>query len=128
MKKLLAMLAPLAVAAGVCGMLKADDAPPTPTGSDAWTASNQYTWGIEHTAAIAKDPDAVAVQAVIEANDLLKSKDPQVAIDFFTKALYDSKNRPAQREIRLVLCHLYKSQGQNDKALDQLQQLIEPQE
>ena len=43
------------------------------------------------------------VQAVIEANELLKSRDPQVALDFFNKALYDTKSRPVQREIRIVL-------------------------
>ena len=77
---------------------------------------------------MAKDPETSGVRAVIEAKDLLKSKEPQVAIDFFTKALYDTKSRTVQREIRVTLYQLYKDQGQTDKALDQLQQLIVGQE
>jgi hypothetical protein len=120
MNRILALAAPVAVAACVCGLLKADDAPPQAVASPA----NDYVWFVEHSAAVAKDPETTGVQAVIEAKDLLHSKDPQVALDFFTKALYDTKSHAVQREIRLTLYQLYKDQGQSDKALDQLQQLI----
>ena len=95
-----------------------------PTTGEAWQVADGYIWGVEHAAEIAKDPDSTGVQAVIEANELLKSRDPQVALDFFNKALYDTKSRPVQRQIRIVLYHLYQQAGQHDKALDQLQQLI----
>jgi hypothetical protein len=124
MKNLLKWTAPVALAACVCGLLKADVAVPPPSAVPA----NDYVWFVEHTAAVAKDPDTSAVQAVIEAKELLKGKEPQVGIDFFMKALYDTKSRAVQREIRLTLYQLYKDQGQTDKALDQLQQLIVGQE
>jgi len=54
----------------------------------------------------------------------LKARDPQVSIDFFNKALYDVKNRAVQRQIRMTLYDIYKEQGQSDKALDQLQELM----
>ncbi|MGD0390326.1 MAG: hypothetical protein ABSC42_15385 [Tepidisphaeraceae bacterium] len=120
MKKAAAILAPIALAAGICGILKADDSspPPAPLQGNA-----EYVWFVEHQAAIDKDAEASGVQAVIEAKNLMGSKG-QPAIDFFTKALYDSKSPAVRRQIRLTLSDLYKEQGQTDKALDQLQQLI----
>jgi lipopolysaccharide biosynthesis regulator YciM len=121
MKKLAAVAAPAALAGLICGMLKADDsAPPAANPGDPAA----FVWYIEHSAAVAKDADASGVAAVLEAKELLRSKEPQVEIDFFNKALYDTKSRPIQREIRMTLADLYKAQGQNDKALDQLQQLM----
>ena len=128
MKKLLKWTAPVALAVCVCGLIKADDAPPVASQGSATIDANSYLWFVEHSAAIAKDPEVTGVQAVIEAKDLLRNKEPQVAIDFFTKALYDSKSRAVQRAIRMTLYDLYKGQRQNDKALDQLQQLIIGQE
>jgi hypothetical protein len=128
MNRLVKFVAPVALAVAIGGMLKADDSmPPTagnPTATDAWQATDGYIWGIEHTAEIAKDPESTGVKAVIEADRLLKSRDPQVALDFFNKALYDTKSHAVQREIRFTLCRLYEQTGQHDKALDQLQQLI----
>ncbi len=129
MKRLLAWTAPVALAVCVCGLLRADDSPPPVAGQgSSYTDAAAYLWWVEHMAAVAKDPEASGVQAVFEAKDLLRNKEPQVAIDFFTKALYDTKSRAVQREIRMTLYWLYKGQGQNDKALDQLQQLIVGQE
>jgi hypothetical protein len=79
---------------------------------------------MEQTAAIAGNADSSGVQAVLLARELLKSRDPQVSLDFFNKALYDVKNRAVQRQIRMELYELYKDQGLTDKALDQLQQLM----
>ena len=126
MRKLTAILAPIALAAGICGMLKADDSAPPPDPSqttDSWQVKDEYVWWVEHQSAIANDAGMSGVQAVIEAKNLLGAKG-QPAIDFFTKALYDSKNRTVQRQIRLTLFDLYKEHGQTDKALDQLQQLM----
>ena len=131
MKKLLAFVAPIALGAGICGMLRADDsAPPAPTVSqsgDSYLAADQYTWYVEHESAIAKDAESTGVQAVLEAAAFLHDREPQVQIDFFNKALYDSKMRPVQREIRMELFKLYKQQGQSDKATEQLQALMNDQ-
>jgi hypothetical protein len=116
----------LAAGAMICGMLRADDsasAPPPASGA-SWQEKDAQVWWIEHSAAIDDAADASGVRAVIEAEDFLKAREPQVAIDFFNKALFDAKNRPVQREIRMALYNLYKQTGQNDKALDQLQMLI----
>lgn len=124
MKKLLALLAAVVLGTGVCSLLRADDAPPPGAPATAFDSNNAYLWGVEHTAAIAKDPDASGVQAVLSAAELLRSQPPQVQLDYFNKALFDTKNRAVQREIRVQLYKLYAAQGQSDKALDQLQQLM----
>jgi hypothetical protein len=128
MKRFLSLAVPFVVAVCACGLL-ADDSPPPGTSQGSNTLdANAYIWFVEHVAAVSKDPEASGVQAVIEAKDLLRSKEPQVSIDFFTKALYDAKSPAVKRAIRMTLYDLYKTQGQNDKALDQLQQLIVEQE
>jgi hypothetical protein len=127
MKKLLIWSVPLALAAGMSGLLRADDAPPAITPQelqDRWQGTDTYLWGVEHAAAIAKDPESAGVLAVIEAHDFLKDKEPQVQIDFFNKALYEAKSRPVQRQIRLVLYRLFRDTNQNDKALEQLEDLM----
>lgn len=127
MKKLAMLVAPAILAAGICGMLQADDSTPSlpaPTDS-SYQSTNEYLWAIEHTAEVAKDPDIIGVQAVLEAHELMKkSNQPQVEIDFFTKAIYDAKNAAVKREARMMLFNLYREQGQADKAMDQLQQLM----
>jgi hypothetical protein len=125
MKKTAAILAPIALAAGICGMLKADDSSPPPApsqGTDTMQIKDEYVWCVEHQAAIDNDAGMSGVQAVIEAKEMLGKGQP--AIDFFNKALYDAKSRTVQRQIRLTLFDLYKEQGQADKALDQLRLLI----
>ena len=61
---------------------------------------------------------------MIYAAAVLRDRDSQAQIDFFTKALQESKSRPIQREIRMALFQIYRQQGQNDNALDQLHQLM----
>ena len=73
---------------------------------------------------LAKDADATGIEAVIYAAAVLRDRDPQAQIDFFTKTLQESKSRPIQREIRMALFQIYRQQGQNDNALDQLHQLM----
>jgi hypothetical protein len=124
MKKLLMLLAAVMLGTGVCGMLKADDAMPPAGVPGSVDAKNAYLWGIEHSAMIAKDPDASGVMAVDSAQNLLRNQQPQMQLDFFNKALYETKNRAVQRAIRFELYKLYQGQGQNDKALDQLEQLM----
>jgi hypothetical protein len=126
MNKLLGLIAPLALGTAVCGMLRADDSPPPASAgtADAWQTRDESVWWMEHTAAIAGSAESSGVQAVVQAREFLKARDPQVSIDFFNKALYDVKNRAVQRQIRMTLYDIYKEQGQSDKALDQLQELM----
>jgi len=123
MTRLYVILAPLALGAVVCGLLRADDSPPpAPAGpADTWQTRDESVWWMEHTAAIDSNAESCGIQAVLQARDFLKSRDPQVSIDFFNKALYDVKNRGVQRQIRLTLFDLYLYQGQTVKALDHLQ-------
>jgi hypothetical protein len=126
MKRTLGIIGAMALGAMACGMLKADDSPPPASSgaADTWQARDESVWWMEHTAEIAANADSSGVQAVLQARELLKSRDPQVSIDFFNKALYDVKSRAVQRQIRMTLYDLYKDQGLNDKAMDQLQQLM----
>jgi len=73
---------------------------------------------------MARNPVDAAIAAVITANDLLRPRGADVAIDYFTKLLPEVKNDAVQRAIRLQLIELYKAAGQQDKALEQLQSLI----
>ena len=126
MKKLTMILAPAVLAAGISGLLRADDsAAPAPGGEEQGQALALYLWNVEHAAGIAKDPEMAGVQAVIQADEFLKAtKEPQVEIDWLTKAMYDTHNAAVRREIHLVLFNLYKQTGQSDKAMDQLQALM----
>jgi len=119
-------IAPLALGIAFCAMLRADySTPPIPTGTgDTWQSRDESVWWMEHTTAIATSADASGVQAVVLARDLMKQQSPQVALDFFNKAVYEVKNRAAQRQIRFTLFELYRDQGQTDKAMDQLQQVM----
>jgi hypothetical protein len=126
MKKLAMIIAPAVLAVGISGFLKADDSsPPPPSGEEHGHALALYLWNIEHAAGIAKDPEMAGVQAVIQADEFLKAtKEPQVEIDWLTKAMYDTHNAAVRRQIHLVLFNLYKQTAQDDKALDQLQDLM----
>lgn len=73
---------------------------------------------------LARDPVAAGVAAVVSANEVLKAKGTDAAIAYFTKLLPDVKNDAVKAAIRLQLVELYKSAGQQDKALDQLQEMI----
>ena len=55
---------------------------------------------------------------------MLRARGPDTAIQFFNKILPDVKNDSIQRAVRLQLVELYKMSGQQDKALEQLQQLM----
>ncbi len=129
MKRFLSWTVPVVLGACACGLLADDSPPPANTQGANTPDANAYIWFVEHSAAgVSKDAETSAVQAVIEAKDLLRSKEPQVSIDFFTKALYDAKSPAVKRAIRMTLYDLFKTQGQNDKALEQLQMLIVEQE
>ena len=73
---------------------------------------------------LAKDPTAAGVAAVVTANDILKHKGTEVAIEYFTKLMSEVKNESVQRAIRLQLVELYGKAGQPDQALEQLRMLM----
>ncbi|MGD1278696.1 MAG: hypothetical protein ABR964_15900 [Tepidisphaeraceae bacterium] len=126
MKRPLFWLVPLVAAVGFCALLRADDLATPPVPPATRNLSDVYTCVklVERYAQIAKDADASGVAAVLEANELLKGKDPNVAIGYFQKMLYDTKSRAVQRAIRVQLAEQYKILGQTDHAMEQLQALM----
>lgn len=123
MKKALYWIAPVVIAAGLCTLRADDSSPPAApqNASDYYQTADAYVWFVEHTAALDKDIDAAGVAAVLKSEELLKSKDPQQAADFYLKVVYDSKSHAVTRAARMELYEVYKSMGQTDKALEQLQ-------
>jgi hypothetical protein len=79
---------------------------------------------VDRYASLARDPVAAAVAAVLSANEILKPRGADAAVEYFTKLLPDVKNLAVQRAIKIQLADLYKNSGQHDKALEQLQSLI----
>jgi Tetratricopeptide repeat-like domain len=79
---------------------------------------------IDHFSKLAKDPAAAGVAATIGATDMLKAKSPDDAIKFLEETLPNVKNQAVQRVIRFQLIELYKSTGDQDKALEQMKALM----
>jgi thioredoxin-like negative regulator of GroEL len=79
---------------------------------------------VDRYARMARNPVDAGIAAVINANDLLRPRGTQAAIDYFNKLLSEVKNDAVQRAIRLQLVELYRSGGQEEKALEQLRTLM----
>ena len=79
---------------------------------------------VDHFTKLAHDPTAAGVAAVLAANDLLRPRGTDVAIDYFNKTLPNVKDEAVQRAIRIQLIDLYKQAGQQDKAIEQLDILM----
>ncbi len=79
---------------------------------------------IDRYARLSRDPVASAVAAVVSADDLFKGRPPEQAIEYFTKLLSEVKNETVQRAIRLQLIELYGKNNDQQKALEQLRQLM----
>ena len=79
---------------------------------------------IDRYARLSRDPVSAAVAAVVSADDLLRTKPPEQAIEFFNKMLDEAKNDTVKRAIRLQLAELYGKANQPDKALEQLRKLM----
>ncbi len=79
---------------------------------------------IDEFAAVSKDQSSSGVAAVVYAEDVLKAKKPQDAIDWFNQILPEIKDPVVQRAVRLRLAELYRTTNQPDKALEQLRVLI----
>ncbi|HEV8379896.1 MAG TPA: tetratricopeptide repeat protein, partial [Tepidisphaeraceae bacterium] len=73
---------------------------------------------------LSRDPTAAGVAAVVTAGEILRARGADTAIAYFNKVMPDVKNESVQRAIRLQLIELYKMSGQQDKALEHLQNLM----
>jgi len=83
-----------------------------------------YIEVVDRFSRLARDPASSGVAAVITASDMLKARGADAAINWFNQQLPQVKNEAVQRAIRIQLIDLYKSSGQQDKALEQMSQLM----
>ena len=79
---------------------------------------------IDRYARLSRDPVSAGVAAVVSADDLLRGKPPEEAIEFFNKMLEETKNETVKRAIRLQLAELHGKAHQPDKALEHLRKLM----
>ena len=73
---------------------------------------------------MAQDPTASGIAAVLGANEILKPRGADAVIAYFTKVLPQVKNEAVQRAIRIQLVEAYKTSGDHEKALAELQTLM----
>lgn len=83
----------------------------------------KYLYLVDHMARLADNPTASGIAAVMRAGDVFKEH-PQDAIEYFNKVLPDVKNDSVRRAIRIQLADLYQKTNQQDKALEQLRELM----
>lgn len=79
---------------------------------------------VDRFSRLSRDPTSSGIAAVIAAADLLKARGAEAGIEYFTKALETTKSDAVKRAIRIQLAELYRNAGQQDKALEQLTELI----
>ena len=79
---------------------------------------------VDRIARLSRDPTTAGVAAVISAADILKARGADAGIEYFTKMLDSAKSDAVKRAIRIQLVELYKQSGQQDKAMEQLTELI----
>ena len=79
---------------------------------------------VDRIARLSRDPTTAGVAAVISAADLLKARGADAGIEYFNRMLDSAKSDPVKRAIRIQLIELYKQSGQQDKAMEQLTELI----
>jgi hypothetical protein len=113
----------MALAAGLCTMLRADDVS-SATPQQSLQDQATQAWLLDHTIAVTKDPEGAGVWAVDQTMEILKDQPPQATIDYLQKMLYEAKGRAVQRAIRIKLVGLYRATDRNDKAAEQLEELM----
>lgn len=115
----------LSLCASSPGQLTGSDEPPKGAESIARyiDVMEKYLYVVDHVTRMSENPTAAGVAAVFQAHDLLKSQ-PQRAIQYFNDLLPRVRNDAVKRAIRLELAELYKNVHQDDKALEQLKELI----
>jgi hypothetical protein len=79
---------------------------------------------VDRFSRLSRDPTSAGVAAVISAADLLKPRGADAGIEYFSRMLESAKSDAVKRAIRIQLTDLYKQSGQQDKALEQLTELI----
>ena len=95
-----------------------------PAGGGQVEAMRNYLDVFDRYTRLSRDPASAGVAAVVTAGEILRARGADSAITYFNKVLPEVKNESVQRAIRLQLVELYKMSGQQDKALEQLQQLM----
>jgi thioredoxin-like negative regulator of GroEL len=121
--RLILCLLPTALAGMMITTLHADDSTPPPPQLSLQDQATQ-SWLLEQTASIAKDPETAGIWAVDQAADMLKEQQPQTAADYFQRMLYQAKGRGVQRAIRFQLVSIYRAMNREDKATEQLEELM----
>ena len=79
---------------------------------------------IDHFAQVSREPSSAGIAAVIYTDEILRTKPPREAIDYYTKLLPDVKDPAVRRAIQLRLAEHYRLANQPDEALGQLRQLM----
>jgi hypothetical protein len=87
----------------------------------------QYIDLVDKYTALAKDPTASGVSAVVTLTELTRSKGADAQIEKLTKLLGEVKDTTVQRAIRLQLIDVYKTANMPDKAIEQAEALIKGQ-
>ena len=83
-----------------------------------------YLGIIDQLNQMVQDPTASGIAAVLGATEILKPRGSEAMITYFTKILPEVKNEAVQRAIRIQLVEAYKTSGDHDKALAELQTLM----
>jgi hypothetical protein len=83
-----------------------------------------YLDAVDRYARLTRDPANSGIAAVVAANDILRPRGADVAIEYFNKLLPEVKTPAVQRAIRITLVDLYKTAGKQEQALEQLRQLM----
>ena|SRR5882724_5365472 len=88
------------------------------------TMFRDYMDLIDHFAQVSRDPSSAGIAAVVYTDEILRTKPPREAIDYYVKLLPDVKDPAVQRAIHLRLAEHYRLANQPDEALGQLRQLM----
>ena len=83
-----------------------------------------YLDAVDRYARLTRDPQNSGIAAVVSANDILRPRGADVAIEDFNRLLPEVKTPAVQRAIRITLVDLYKAAGKQDQALEQLKLLM----
>jgi hypothetical protein len=115
----------LAMAIGAGTMLRADDSMPNTNevGQNITQADCVRVWYLQNYTEAMRDPDAMGVDAILKAKDMIHGQNADQQAEFFTKAMYETKSRAVARACRMQLYEIYKN-NRPEKAMEQLQSLI----
>ena len=100
------------------------DGPSDEVRNQRFDAIRGYLDIVDRFGRMARDPAMSGIAAVVSANDILRPRGTDAAIEYFTKLLPEVKTPAVQRAIRVELVDLYKAAGKQDQALEQLKMLM----